>query len=108
MSKHTPGPWKHRKAGSAIHGEPGHEERFEYPAHIVSVIKDGQGRKVTRFVAECSSTTLPNEENARLISAAPDLLEALRDVLEDIDNLDMRNVLVARARTAIAKAEATK
>ncbi len=51
LSKGTEGPWKHRKAGSAVEGEPGHEKKFEYPDHIVHVSIDDLGRKVTAFVA---------------------------------------------------------
>lgn len=113
---HTPGPWEHRKAGKAIQGEPGHEEEFKYPDHVVSVITDDQGCRVTRFVAECLATTLPNGANARLIAAAPDLLEALKRILpaaRDSKHHDFSNVngdedtlteMLNAAYAAIAKA----
>lgn len=59
MSKHTPGPWQWSN-GRLLHNVPG-----EYSDTILD-IQD----KVWR----------PTEEDARLIAAAPELLEALQDL----------------------------
>jgi hypothetical protein len=82
-AKHTPGPWKFRKAGGMIMGD----SKTDWPAHVVYQYRDEQGRHCTAFVAVCESTTLPNEANALLIAAAPDMLEAL----DKIRNLERRN-----------------
>ena len=84
MSKHTPGPWHY----------------FE--------TEDGRCRvkPLNRkyIVAECSAMEPQCEEqrsNARLMAAAPELLEALRDMVDHGDA-----TAFAKARAAIAKAEA--
>lgn len=67
MSKHTPGPWfEHREGFSTVYIE----------ARI--------GGGVIQEVAACGPTEAGSEQqsaNARLISAAPDLLEALEDMV---------------------------
>jgi hypothetical protein len=83
MSKHTPGPWVQRK------GE----------------LKGSDGNNVCVWglgLAHCSRDAVA-EANARLIAAAPDLLEALKEIVQRNEiqhwfNLD-------QARAAIAKAE---
>jgi hypothetical protein len=86
MSKHTPGPWKVESRG------------YKY---IVSKSGDGY---ITRDVCRMDASTMAafaQEANARLITAAPDLLEALRDMVDHGDA-----TAFAKARAAIAKAEA--
>jgi hypothetical protein len=58
MSKHTKGPWVHRKEGVC----------YSIDAH------DKVGRAV---VARTSGLHYDNESNARLIAAAPDMLAVL-------------------------------
>lgn len=124
MSKHTPGPWvvierRHPyKDGSKAHIERNiytewdHPQlRGKYPIACVSVGIGMDGEKAVKFVHI-------DEANARLISAAPDLLEALRDFSEYVraeqsstdgqvhySNTQI-NRLVFKARAAIAKATA--
>jgi hypothetical protein len=96
-SKHTPGPWKWAKSRGMnayeIHGADG------------SYIGDVWG------VDEPVPNGIKREHqkpNARLIAAAPEMLEALRDVLEMIatDDLVPESVsYMQQARAAIAKAE---
>jgi hypothetical protein len=79
-AKHTPGPW-------VVSGK----------ATINSTMRG--------WVASVS--TVDRVANARLISAAPDMLEALRGILE---SMEMENPLAHKtqidaARAAIAKAE---
>lgn len=87
-SKHTPGPWAHDSGSTLVITE-------EY------------------IIADCTAAALPESEqeaNARLMAAAPELLEACKDALEFIDFL-MHDSLVSDGETrnmlraAIAKAE---
>lgn len=84
--KHTPGDWIAIRAGGIGY--------FEWFARI-----DGKARAIASDITD-PVTGLPSEANARLIAAAPDLLEALKDALEYIPT-----TLQGRARSAIAKAE---
>ena len=86
-SKRTPGPWKlevwDMEGNIVVAGQ--HDARGVYP------------------VAECSNKCLfpgQAEANARLISAAPDLLEALQELVELEVAKNMH-----KARAAIAKAK---
>jgi hypothetical protein len=49
---------------------------------VKRVYRDEQNRRVTEWPAVCNCAGLPNEANARLIAAAPDLHRALSDLLE--------------------------
>src|SRR5512139_2026557 len=103
MSKHTPGPWATRRNISSV--------------GIVGA--DGFAVAACRFTGPDGSTTGETigigKANARLIAAAPDLLGALRDLLEAFDaspdDLPAHEyeAIIAdarkRARAAIAKAE---
>ena len=102
-TNHTPGPW-------VVHHERGSEWAL--------VMSGGPaGRIICNVNPEsCPDTSsapafvrMPMEANARLIAAAPDLLDALSDLLERIErsptllphiSADSRNA----ARAAIAKA----
>ncbi len=106
MSKHTPGPWMPRRAVKP-------DNTGGYDWAIIAPDK--------AIVAECFEVvdwaengvdfdTRPVEANARLIASAPDLLEALQDIV-DSDGLPPAHVgyipkavKMARARAAIAKA----
>ena len=80
-TKHTPGPWK--------------EDGFK--------ITDSKGKLICRVDSEGGSDAF-DMANARLIAAAPELLEglkALADIAEDEDNYP---TFTERARKAIAKA----
>jgi hypothetical protein len=87
MSKHTPGPWA--------------SESFEQVAgngvFYGGLIVGDDGETV---VAQCVMA-----HNARLIAAAPDLLEALKAILSDGLHCDVVPHLHEKARAAIAKAE---
>lgn len=82
MSKHTQGPW--------------HIARFE--ASTVD-IRDARG--VT--VAEVGDTSMEDEANARLIAAAPELLEALKAARDDLRVAGF-DATVSMLDEAIAKA----
>lgn len=99
MSQHTESPWKARSAGQFIEGKPGHEKRRYYPAHVVAITTE-EGRRVTRFICECSGVGLPNDANAQLIAASPELLEACKHMLDFCPP-----GLLADLKAAIQKAE---
>ena len=107
MSKHTPGPWEVKRSRSG------------YPYRIYAPNADDHrngavGRDVTRWGAFSLPSSKEAEANARLIAAAPDLLEALREIAKgegpfSTDRLThAENCIEAMqeiARVAIAKAE---
>jgi hypothetical protein len=97
MSKHTPGPWKWNKNYHGLDGPRG-EAILDYAAY--------EGMWVPDYAGDWA------EANARLIAAAPELLEALQMLLVACDTSDdcqygtlgtsfVRNI----ASAAIAKAE---
>lgn len=91
MSKHTKGPWEAR--ADWIVG-------FNGTLHIATIPRAFDGDY--------------SEANALLIAAAPDLLEALKDVLDAFDCLGECDCegsslcAVCNAQNAIAKAEGVK
>ncbi len=88
MSKHTPGPWQWTQ-----HFDP-----------TISIYKDGFGQ-IARLYDSSAGT---GKANARLIAAAPDLLDALKSIAiawkdEVLVHDDQREAMRA-ATAAIAKA----
>lgn len=105
MSKHTPGPWKTNTAGSA--------GPWPAPFKITEIYVYAPDTQDD--VAVCSEiidpvTQEPSKANARLIAAAPCLLEALQSLVEQLEDgayagetfADDHPMVAARA--AIAKA----
>lgn len=95
MSAHTPGPWQ---PWAGMSGQP-----------LTKVARYHSFPGAYEVVADCSHAvtgSASDEANARLIAAAPDLLHALRHLLDasgpDGVNLD---VWQKTAKAAIAKAE---
>ena len=93
--QHTPGQWE------VISGSTG---RYRAPTIEVAVMLDDGRAQTLATVCQISA----GQANARLISAAPDLLAALRDLTVDAeaagwDAPEYSDVLNA-ARAAIAKA----
>lgn len=93
MSKHTPGPWILTSMGWSVYSDPAASFR-----HVATVAHN----KATR--------TLESAANGRLIAAAPDLLEALKQFVNALDGHDCPTPqpIVCRfcmGRLAIAKAE---
>lgn len=94
MSAHTPGPWRYLpENGSPTTGQ-----------HMIAGGKPGYLAEVR----DCGSGDI--KANARLIAAAPDLLEALRATLRCLEWHEQRHGVgmdakaVKDARAAIAKA----
>ena len=86
MSKHTPGPWRVVDSWNdyMVEGQNGEEIIWQDGPHETPTI---------------------NEANARLIAAAPDLLDALVMVLDDPNALDGRPRTYEIVCAAIAKAK---
>jgi hypothetical protein len=84
MSTHTPGPWAVHRDGYTITGN-------------------------RAFIATCIAVPNETAANARLIAAAPDLLDALDRIRKDLQRMsdgysaDL-DVMVDVARAAVAKA----
>ncbi len=92
---HTPGPWKAADQGEGKRGKT-----------LGICISGGNGMPLF-FVPRGTPTS---EANARLIAAAPDLLNASKTLLERIDCDPFRDIAgvpsgIQRAKNAIAKAE---
>lgn len=85
MKTHTPGPWTLNDARSTR----------------VDLIDTQQGHAVGEIVW----VDVRNSADARLIAAAPDMLETLRDIVGMLtDANDMRADALHAARTAIVRA----
>ena len=69
MSKHTPGPWKDNNAD---HDEPYQDIKIKAAGRTVCTVWIDD--------APCHDFNAEQDANARLIAAAPDLLEVLRKV----------------------------
>jgi len=100
--KHTPGPWSYR---SELHDDWGFVRAGRF---LICQARDPRYMD-NEHLAQCREVGRdPWEANARLIAAAPDLLDALK-LLESAarilpPNIDPSSPL-AQARAAIAKAE---
>ena len=90
VTKHTPGPWTHIPGGFTIKAPSDHHS-FQLIASLSTGMK----------------TRSEVEANARLIAAAPDLLEALQTIagyLDDTAACNSDKAMASTARAAIAKA----
>ena len=96
MSKYTPGPWKTTK-------------RKRFQVHKTVALCARQPWYAVYSIGPCHSNEW--EANARLIAAAPDLLEALRRILEHCDiNPEGETTFerdVQAGRAAVSKATLT-
>lgn len=96
-TKRTPGPWTVGRMGMIFEEKTGQEI--------------GHVRSTAINPCDRSYTASNMEANARLIAAAPDLLDALRHTLARLDDIESRGSISFRSdvigdiRAAIAKAE---
>ncbi len=90
MNKHTPGPWNATKF-NPVTGDI--DDCYLYVEPGIAVIE----RKV-------KGRDHHDTANARLIAAAPDLLEALSEIINDGGKFVMTHELHRKARAAIARA----
>jgi len=115
-SKHTPGPWRLYEAANTyyIHAEAGSYQREGQTCYYIGGLYDRDS-----FVADLIVTNQgpSGDANARLIAAAPELLEALQAVLAMADTTAPRkqddaitwreNDDLARGKALAAIAKAT-
>ena len=86
-TKHTPGPWSYNRDEGGCHG------------HVIST-----SDYIVAELPDFGDGAAPHTEaNARLIAAAPELLDALKVAIATSD--PSQHKWVAEARAAIAKAE---
>ncbi len=83
-AQHTPGPWIRK--GDWIHGMP----------------ESGASQGIAQILGNCGCTKTV-EANARLISSAPDMLDALQAVCDAYGERD--SLLIAQVKAALAKAK---
>lgn len=101
LAAHTPGPWRLVETAG----------RFDTRVNGY-LIKYGPVGNWLAHVEACGNAALDNEANARLIAAAPDMLEALRDALGTLYEMWPINLVsqfnddpgVVKIRAAIARA----
>ena len=93
MSKHTPAPWKLRRAESSLE----HDFILHAGPHIIAWSVPRADRSNTRKKSE-------HIANAKLIAAAPVLLEALKAVMAQTNSAELAAAF-DMARAAITKAE---
>ncbi|MDI3856369.1 hypothetical protein QK383_10405 [Pseudomonas aeruginosa] len=92
MRKHTPGPWEIERYSDGLIQIVGNIRAVsEHEEHVTNVVE---------------AVTMGDEANARLIAAAPELLEALQVCIEQITALCSADDVPDQARAAIAKATA--
>lgn len=101
-SKHTPGPWTIKNDYDERHivianidGESFPDGTTSYTYDFVCDTYGGDYESASREVANA---------NARLIAAAPELLDALRNLVAVQPNLMANSAEIADARAALAKA----
>ena len=97
MNKHTPGPWSYRRKGSS--------QEWEIDSGYCPIL-DHQSWKGLAVIYGCDDDkkngSIVGDANARLIAAAPELLEALEELLAETW---INGAFADKARAAIAKAK---
>ena len=97
MSKHTSGPWVAATSGPTMRG-------YGQP---FAIAEKGKANLIGGVFADVAGGAAVATANARLIAAAPLLLEALRDMVSDRECLSEATVNFARAAIAAATGENT-
>ena len=97
VPQHTPGPWHVMEYGRPFDSA---DIYFGYHPGGQTMVSQAIGR-----LTEQSFGQLPKKADARLIAAAPELLEALRDCEQVLSGSALHNsTCIQTARAAIAKA----
>lgn len=101
-TKHTPGPWVFHR---------GEDNTNDNPDHTYGSVRGRAKNGCNYHIARIWSDTKNYEADARLIAAAPELVEALRELdpangaRTDCNERKCGACSTCRARAAIAKAE---
>lgn len=109
QATHTPGPWEACDGASITINE----ALNVTPNHVRRQFIHADGVRVTQFIADCNTALPESVANARLIAAAPELLEALKSMDCAVCDCSLghpmrvidRCSFCAKSRAAIAKAE---
>jgi hypothetical protein len=96
-AQHTPGPWSQIPQST---GGPIIAHKYETGNQLNPI-----GLRLVGLTMARKDSLKEDEANARLMAAAPDLLSALRMVLDDPSSLDGRPRTYEAVRAAIKKAE---
>lgn len=95
--KHTPGPWRYTREIT----KQGIDKAFIVgERYIAEIFNFCNPHSAPQYTTENDGFFVEAQANARLIAAAPDMLEALKAVLDNPASPD-----IAIVRAAIAKAE---
>ena len=105
----TPGPWVAPGGGPYITVAASEDVQRAYPGQTRAVVAL-TANHTNNVVWACGVATLEDSANARLIAAAPELVEALEAMLT-LDNRDngnqMADAITDMARAALARAKGT-
>lgn len=105
QAKHTPGPWNTRIV-SESYRYPDGEYAGPRPVLVIGVPENNGLKYAPEIAATAREIVRLNDgPDARLIAAAPDLLEAAKSVSLEAAKLEADSPALARLRAAIAKAE---
>jgi hypothetical protein len=101
MSAYTPGPWFHDGNGNVWRRDP--KDLYQNGGTVAG---DKSLATIHKGWHHDGAEGYPVEANARLIAAAPELLEALKQAVTSMQDSGYQNshVAVRAARAAIAKA----
>lgn len=102
MTKHTPGPWRFLEDGDT--------ESEHNRCRPLTVCGPGDDDLANVYSRDDATVTISREEaiaNARLIAAAPDLLEAAK-ILVGLESDDKGRTFPTKEQVALARAAVTK
>jgi hypothetical protein len=101
QTQHTPGPWR-------VYRQPSKTWQGMYSLHVLA--SDQTPAEMAAAIVHVAGTNPDDEANARLIAAAPEMLEALATLLgcAETDSMDDKSNVwrsaIIDARATIAKA----
>jgi len=106
-TQHTPGPWKWYKLDPKQSIRDDSQDDHQWNALEAEPLRDGRGPILTYSMMDGEALISCRQANARLIAAAPELLEACQELVKADDvgmGKNARKLRLDLARAAIAKA----